>query len=159
MHSVVVQSYGNSRELEGQGGEGSRVMSTVLTTSRSFAKDGSPTAACADLLSEKVTLPTRASPRLSRATQQKSQQRSCDLQRPGLLALVLARPDRHGRHMAHRLEAVNQLLWALEPAGEPAHVHGAAPAMVHSRCEKRLACGRGSRVKTVCSLVTIMSRA
>ena len=40
-------------------------MSTVLTTSRSFANDGSPTAACADLLSENVTLPTRASPMLS----------------------------------------------------------------------------------------------
>ena len=89
----------------------------------------------------------------------RSNDRARGLQRPRRLALVLARADRHGRHMAHRLEAIDQLFWALEPAGEPAHVHGAAPAMVHRWCEKWLALGRGSRVKTVCSRVTIMSRA
>ena len=137
MHSVVVQSYGNNRGM--QGGR----------TCDVDGLDNQP-------LLRKGRIPHRRLRRLAirerhpahtsiakvigcEGSRSRSNDRACGLQRPGRLALVLARPNRHGRHMAHRLEAVNQLLWALETAGEPAHVHGAAPAMVHSRCEKRLA--------------------
>ena len=148
MRSVAAQSSGNSRELEGQGGRGLTCDVDGLDNQALLRKGRIPHRRLRRLaLRESHPAHTSIAKVIGcEGSRSRSNDRACDLQRPGRLALVLARPNRHGRHMAHRLEAVNQLLWALEPAGEPAHVHGAAPAMVHSRREKRLACGRESRV-------------